>query len=196
MTKVITFSPIAVQLARSVSLDQLFPRTAVEDALRDQREQAPDSGEAALPHDVALFFAHYWVVTRAAALLLGAPGFDALARLHEQIEAEYMPGGPPMSPVYDSFAMQFVLSAVPQGIGNETPYSVLAASAAPGSVSRANQARRTEGSTAGRMPFPSCFGTPERLTGAVRREQRASRGAPLGRGRHSPSRFKKLLATF
>ena len=126
MTKVITFSPIAVQLARSVSLDQLFPRTAVEDALRDQREQAPDSGEAALPHDVALFFAHYWVVTRAAALLLGAPGFDALARLHEEIEAEYMPGGPPMSPVYDSFAMQFVLSAVPQGIGNETPYSVLA----------------------------------------------------------------------
>jgi hypothetical protein len=126
MTSVVTFAPIAVQLARSVSLDELFPRSAVEEMLREQRERAPESTEAKLSSDVEPFFAHYCVVTRAAARLLGAPAFERLARLHEQLEEEYMPGGPPMSPVYDSFAMQFVLGAVPQGIGNETPYSVLA----------------------------------------------------------------------
>ena len=72
------------------------------------------------------FFGHYLVVTRAAVRLLGAPAFEALARFYDQVEDEYMPGGPPQSPVYDSFAMQFVLSAVPQGTANETPYSVLA----------------------------------------------------------------------
>ena len=72
------------------------------------------------------FFGHYCAVTRAAVQLLGAPAFGALARFHDQVEDEYMPGGPPQSPVYDSFAIQFVLSAVPQGIANETPYSVLA----------------------------------------------------------------------
>ncbi len=126
MTSVITLAPIATQLARSVSLDALFPRGSVEDALRDHRETAPDSGEAPLPEDIKPFFGHYCVVTRAAVQLLGAPAFDGLARYHDEVEAEYMPGGPPMSPVYDSFAMQFVLGGVPQGIGNETPYSVLA----------------------------------------------------------------------
>lgn len=126
MTQVITLAPIAAQVARSVSLDQLFPRSALADALRDHREKAPESGEAKLPDDVEPFFGHYCVVTRAAVQLLGAPAFDRLARFHDEVEDEYMPGGPPMSPVYDSFAMQFVLGAVPQGIGNETSYSVLA----------------------------------------------------------------------
>ncbi len=126
MTSVITFAPIATQLARSVSLDALFPRGSVEDALRDHRETTADSGEAALPDDIQPFFGHYCVVTRAAVQLLGAPAFERLARYHDEVEAEHMPGGPPISPVYDSFAMQFVLGAVPQGIANETPYSVLA----------------------------------------------------------------------
>lgn len=126
MTPVITFAPIAAQLARSVSLDDLFPLAAVEDALRGHRENTSQSNEPKLPNDVLPFFGHYLVVTRAAVQLLGAPAFDALTRFHDQIEDEYMPGGPPQSPVYDSFAMQFVLSAVPQGIANETPYSVLA----------------------------------------------------------------------
>lgn len=125
MTPVITFAPIAAQLARAISLDELFPRGSVETTLRDHRERAPE-GEAALHDDVRPFFGHYRVVTRAAVQLLGAPAFDALARFHDEVEDEYMPGGPPQSPVYDSFAMQFVLSAVPQGIGNETPYSVIA----------------------------------------------------------------------
>jgi hypothetical protein len=76
VTSVITFAPIAAQLARSVSLDQLFPRTAVADALRDHREKAPESGETKLPDDIEPFFGHYCVVTRAAVQLLGAPAFD------------------------------------------------------------------------------------------------------------------------
>lgn len=124
MATVTTLAPIAAQLARVVPLDALFPRGAVEEVLREHRSGAP-TGEAELPEDVKPFFGHYCVVVRAAAQLLGAPAFDSLARFHEEVEEEYMPGGPPQSPVYDSFSMQFVLGSVPQGIGNETPYSVL-----------------------------------------------------------------------
>jgi len=124
MVSVITLAPIAAQLARSVSLSDLFPRDAFEEALR-RAGQAADPGEV-LPHDIQPFFEHYGVVVRAAVQLLRAPAFDGLARFQEDVEEEYMPGGPPQSPVYDSFAMQFVLGAVRQGIGNETPYSVLA----------------------------------------------------------------------
>lgn len=125
MATVITFAPIAAQLARVVSLDALFPRGAVEDVLR-RRESELKRSEAELPEEVKTFFGHYCVVARAAAQLLAAPAFDGLARFHDQVAEEYMPGGPPKSPVYDSFAMQFVLGSVRQGIANETPYSVLA----------------------------------------------------------------------
>lgn len=86
MTSVITFAPIATQLARSVSLDALFPRGSVEDALRDHRKTAPDPGEVALPDDIQPFFGHYCVVTRAAVQLLGAPAFGGLARFHDDVE--------------------------------------------------------------------------------------------------------------
>jgi len=125
MATVTTLAPIAAQLARAVPLDVLFPPGAIDEILREHRTGAP-SGEADLPAEVKPFFGHYCVVVRAAAQLLGAPAFDSLARFHEEVEEEYMPGGPPQSPVYDSFSMQFVLGSVPQGIGNETPYSVLA----------------------------------------------------------------------
>lgn len=125
MATVTTLAPIAAQLARAVSLDVLFPRGAIEEVLHDHRGR-PETGEAELPADVKPFFGHYCVVVRAAASLLGAPAFDNLARFHDEVEEEYMPGGPPQSPIYDSFSMQFVLGSVRQGIGNETPYSVLA----------------------------------------------------------------------
>lgn len=115
MAAVISFAPLAAQLARSVSLDALFPRAP-----------RPEADEPELPDDIQPFFEHYCAVTRAAVQLLGTSAFETLARFHEELEAEYMPGGPPLSPIYDSFAMQFVLGSVRQGIGNETPYSVLA----------------------------------------------------------------------
>ena len=37
-----------------------------------------------------------------------------------------MPGGPPMSPVYDSYASQHILGEVPHGVAGEMPYTVLA----------------------------------------------------------------------
>ncbi len=126
MATVTTLAPIAAQLARSVSLDGLFPRGAIEAVLRDHREKGQALGEAELPDEVKPFFGHYCVGVRAAAQLLGAPAFDGLARFHDEVEEEYMPGGPPQSPIYESFAMQFVLGSVRQGIGDETPYSVLA----------------------------------------------------------------------
>lgn len=126
MATVTTLAPIAAQLARSVSLDALFPRGAIDDALRDHREIGSQPGEAELSEELTAFFGHYLVVVRAGAQLLGAKAFDSLARFHEEVEDEYMPGGPPHSPIYDSFSMQFVLGSVRQGIGNETPYSVLA----------------------------------------------------------------------
>jgi len=126
MATVTSLAPSAAQLARSVSLDALFPRGAIEAVLRDHREKGQEPGEAELPEEVKPFFGHYCVVVRAAAQLLGAPAFDSLARFYDDVEEEYMPGGPPQSPVYDSFAMQFVLGSVRRGLGNETPYSVLA----------------------------------------------------------------------
>lgn len=125
MVSVITLAPIAAQLARSVSLNDLFPRDAFVEALRGAG-QAAESGEPRLPHDIQPFFEHYGVVVRAAVQLLSEPAFDGLARFHADVEEQYTPGGPPISPVYDSFAMQFVLGCVRQGIGNETPFSVLA----------------------------------------------------------------------
>lgn len=126
MTSVVTLAPIAAQLGRSISLDALFPAGAVEQILRDQSQRTPVADEAELPEAIKPFFGHYCVVVRAATALLGAPAFRSLARFHDEIEEEYMPGGPPQSPVYDSFAMQFILGSVPQGIANETPHSVLA----------------------------------------------------------------------
>ncbi len=126
MPTVIVLAPIAAQLARQIQLDALVPRNAVELALSRHREQSRELNEAKLPEETETFFGHYFVVVRAASQLLAAPAFERLARFHGEVEEEYTPGGPPMSPVYDSFAMQFVLSSVPQGIGDETPYSVLA----------------------------------------------------------------------
>jgi hypothetical protein len=125
MSSVTALAPIATQLGRSIPLEVLFPQGSVEAILRDARQQVLES-ESRIPDDVEPFYGHYCAVIRTAASLLGAPAFASLSRLHEAIQEEYMPGGPPQSPVYDSFAMQFILSAVPQGIGHETPYTVLA----------------------------------------------------------------------
>src|SRR6185503_1032415 len=108
ITSVVTLAPIAAQLWRSISLDALFPAGAVEQVLQDQSERKPGASEAELPEDIKPFFGHYCVVVRAATALLGAPAFRSLARFHDEVEEEYMPGGPPQSPVYDSFSMQFV----------------------------------------------------------------------------------------
>lgn len=126
MPAVTTFAPIATQLARMISVDELLPHDAVEQTSQQLHEGTTEAREDEPPDDVHEFESHYFALVRAASELLEAAAFDRLARLQEDIEHEYRPGGPPKSPVYDSFATQFVLSSAPQGIGNETPYSVLA----------------------------------------------------------------------
>lgn len=117
----IRFEPIATQIARQVSAAALFPDGVLE-AVRPES----DPNDLPLPPDVETFHLHYFAVVRAAVALLDAPAFERLARLSEAIEEEYMPGGPPMSPVYDSFSVQHVLAEVPVGPADETPHSVVA----------------------------------------------------------------------
>lgn len=122
-TPPLRFEPIALKLARVVPLDEFVPPDALDEISRSYREE-PD--HLPLPKHTQEFTTHYMVASRAAFMLLDAPDFARLGRLHELIQEEYTPGGPPMSPVYDSFAIQHVLAEVPIGVAGETPYSVLA----------------------------------------------------------------------
>jgi len=118
------FEPIAIELARVLSLAKLLPA----DLLEQERSDPPrvTDGQVPWPAEVAEFMLHYMALVRTAGKLLGAPPFERLARLYDQLEEEYQPSGPPQSPVYNSYAMQHVLAEVPQGSARETPYSVLA----------------------------------------------------------------------
>jgi hypothetical protein len=114
------FEPIALQIGKAVSIDRLLGA----DRLSGAPGEGPD--DPALPADVRDFMSCYMRVIAAAWQLLGAPQFARLAQLYERIEEEFMPGGPPMSPVYDSYASQHILGEVPHGVAGETPYTVLA----------------------------------------------------------------------
>jgi hypothetical protein len=112
------FEPIALQIGKAVSIDRLLGA--------DRLSGAPGPDAPELPADVRDFMSCYMRVIAAAWQLLGAPQFAGLAQLYERIEEEFMPGGPPMSPVYDSYASQHILGQVPHGVAGETPYTVLA----------------------------------------------------------------------
>ncbi len=117
----IRFEPIAMQIAKHVSAATLLPNGVLEE-VRDNRQSQP---EPKLPPKVEEFTLHYFALARAACSLLSAPWFNQLNRLMDAFEEEYMPGGPPQSPIYDSFHVQHVLGEVPVGAADETPYSVL-----------------------------------------------------------------------
>ncbi|HVZ37007.1 MAG TPA: hypothetical protein VG963_31495 [Polyangiaceae bacterium] len=115
------FEPIASQMAKRLSAALLFPREALE-RIAQQRLSGSDNWTPELRD----FMSHYMEVTRAAHSLLGAPPFERLAVLMEELDDEYSSGGPPMSPIYDSYSVQHLLAEVPLGLARETPYSVLA----------------------------------------------------------------------
>lgn len=119
----VRFEPVAMQVSKLVSLDLLLPPNVLE---LSREDQAPGADQSPLEPDVELFMAHYLALIRAAFQLVGAPQFARLSRLFDQIQNEYTPGGPPMSPIYDSYAMQHILGDVPTGLANESPHSVLA----------------------------------------------------------------------
>ena len=117
------FEPIATELARMLSLPKLLPADLLEE---EQNAQPNAESETPWPAEVAEFMSYYMALLRTAGKLLGAPPFERLARLYDQLEQDYQPSGPPQSPVYNSYALQHILAEVPQGVARETPYSVLA----------------------------------------------------------------------
>jgi hypothetical protein len=118
------FEPLATQLGQLASAALLFPEDVLEGIRLGQADPAAESAD--WPAAVREFMLHHTAVIRAAKLLLGAPQLERLARLHDQLNEEYQPGGPPKSPVYHSYLVQHVLGELPQGLGRETPYSVVA----------------------------------------------------------------------
>lgn len=119
----VRFEPIATRLAELASSTTLFPADVLDRIRRGELEDGVDPQWTA---EVKDFMLHYKSVVRSAFLLLGAPPFERLGRLHDELEETYQPGGPPRSPVYDSYSVQHVLGEVPQGLARETPYTVLA----------------------------------------------------------------------
>jgi hypothetical protein len=71
------------------------------------------------------FLSHYMLICRAGWQLLSEPAFESLARQHERLENDFMSGGPPISPIYDSYSALHTLAEIPVGIGSETPLTVL-----------------------------------------------------------------------
>jgi hypothetical protein len=120
----IRFEPIAAEVAKRLPVAVLFPPGVLEDIRRGQREDEPEAPK--LPSDIEEFMVHYLAVVQAAGALLDAPPFEALSRLKDALAEEYMPGAPPMSPVYYSMHMLHVLGEVPVGVADETPLSVIA----------------------------------------------------------------------
>jgi len=117
------FEPIATELGKIATPALLFPPPVVESV---QRAELPGEADSAWSIEVRNFMAHQLAVAGAAQLLLGAPAFEGLGRLQDEIESEYEPSGPPLCPIYDSYALQHLLAEVPRGPAGETPYSVLA----------------------------------------------------------------------
>lgn len=117
---IVRFEPLALQLAQLVSLDRLLAPGDGELGTSGDEPSSP------FPPDVQEFFDCYKTLARAGWRLVGAPQFERLSRMYDRFEKEFMPGGPPMSPVYDSYATQHMLGEVPHGVANETPYTVLA----------------------------------------------------------------------
>jgi hypothetical protein len=118
------FEPIAILLSKQASLDRLLPAELLEQTPRDPLE--PPTSNPGTDPDLKGFELHYMALTSAAFRLIGAPQFDRLSRLYDRIREEFAPGGPPASPIYESYAIQHILADVPQGLAGETPYSVLA----------------------------------------------------------------------
>ncbi len=109
-----------------LSLDEALERAEQEPSAEELERRRELAKEPPLPEDVRRFMWHYRALTSAAYDLIGGPQLDRLARLYDRLEQELKPSGPPESPVYESYAVQHVLSDVQVGLARETPYSVLA----------------------------------------------------------------------
>ena len=141
------FEPIATELGKTATPALLFPPEVVASI---EKSELPGEADPAWSSEVRDFMAHQLAVAGAAQLLLGAPAFEGLGRLQDEIESEYEPSAPPQSPIYDSYALQHLLAEVPRGPAGETPYSVLARLSA-GDPARARLAALAQSLAASRM---------------------------------------------
>ena len=122
---VIKLEPIGAKVRDKIPLTSLLPRGELE-RMREKLRSDEQSDDAPMSERVAEFLAHYMLVFQAAGALLTIPAFEQLVRQHEQLADEFMSGGPPVSPLYDSYSSVHALVEIPVGIGSETPMSVLA----------------------------------------------------------------------
>ena len=118
-------APIYTKIRGSVPLTALLPRGELK-RMRERLESDEKPGEYSMSEPAKEFLAHYMLVARAGWALLSTPPFASLARQHERLEDEFMSGGPPTSPIYDSYSSFHTLVEIPVGIGSETPMTVLA----------------------------------------------------------------------
>lgn len=121
---VIRLEPIAAKLRGAVLLTNLLPPGEVP-RKRAELRGSRDRTDALLTDRAAEFLAHYLHVSGAAWALLSAPPFASLARQYDELEEAYGSGGPPKSPIHDSYSVMHVLVEIPVGVGGETPMSVL-----------------------------------------------------------------------
>lgn len=122
---VIKLEPIAAKARASVSLHDLLPPGNLA-RLREQLDNGAEPGDPPISEHAADFLAHHMLICQAGYTLLALPAFAALDRQHQQLEEEFLSGGPPMSPIYDSYSGMHMLAEIPIGIGSETPMTVLA----------------------------------------------------------------------
>jgi len=122
---VIKLEPIGAKIRDKIPLTTLLPRGELE-WMREKLRSDAQSDDSPMSDRAAEFVAHYMLAFHAAWALLTIPAFEPLARRHEQLEDEFMSGGPPVSPIYDSYSSVHALAEIPVGIGSETPMSVLA----------------------------------------------------------------------
>jgi len=122
---VIKPEPISAKIRGSVALSTLLPSGASE-RMRERLERNREPGEPSMSEQASEFLSLYMLVFQAGWSLFQMPPFESLTRQHERLEDEFMSGGPPASPIYDSYSAIHTLAEIPVGIGSETPMTVLA----------------------------------------------------------------------
>ncbi|MGC4068374.1 MAG: hypothetical protein QM784_27765 [Polyangiaceae bacterium] len=132
---VIHFEPIAAKLRGLVPLSRLLPVDQVA-ATRQRILDGAGRGEAPMQPETLEFLAGYMTLTQAASVLMSLPPFRAVADQYERLEDEFSSGGPPKSPIYDSYSMMHALVEIPVGVASETPMGVMARLTAGSEVHR------------------------------------------------------------
>lgn len=121
--------PLATKVLREVRRSQsniVSPQsardvTAFEAALAGKRPEL-----SGMPPNHARWMAIFELLGKGVTALTGLHALRKLGPRIDQAEEEYMPGGPPMSPVLDSVFMMWWMADLPAGPGRETLLGIFA----------------------------------------------------------------------